>query len=190
MPDSYQTLRCPACGNVMKKIFIPALGINIDICTEGCGGLYFDCKELQMFQKGSDAGMEEINEALAGRTYTPVAEDQVRVCPSCATKMVKTFIKGLNVQVDTCYNCGGVFLDYGELDSIRSGVKRVTVNQVKQQNLTPNNNDVLREYFREAQKEEHNYRKFNYAMDTLFRPRYGRHGRTSCFIDLLYLLFS
>ena len=46
MADTYQSIRCPACGNVMKKVFIPSVGVNIDICADGCGGIYFDAKIL------------------------------------------------------------------------------------------------------------------------------------------------
>ena len=41
MADSHKTLICPACGNEMQKIFIKSKGLNIDICTQGCGGIFF-----------------------------------------------------------------------------------------------------------------------------------------------------
>ena len=49
MPDSQQDLKCPACGSEMQKVFIPNKGINVDVCSQGCGGIYFDNKEIQEF---------------------------------------------------------------------------------------------------------------------------------------------
>ena len=49
MEDSLEILICPACGSEMTKVFIPDKGINIDVCAQGCGGMYFDNKEIQEF---------------------------------------------------------------------------------------------------------------------------------------------
>ena len=40
MADTLKPIKCPACGNTMEKVFIPSAGINLDICTDGCGGIY------------------------------------------------------------------------------------------------------------------------------------------------------
>lgn len=182
MADAFQTLRCPACGEVMKKIFIPDAGINIDICSEGCGGIYFDSKELQNFQKGNDSGVNEINKYLDGKTFAPTDTTRIRMCPNCSAKMVKTRIHGLNVEIDTCYSCGGVFLDNGELEFIRAGVRHKPVAQVRHEYQ---NTDVLREFYKEAQLEE---QKFNFVYDVLFRPRTYRRGGFDIF-DLFYYMF-
>ena len=49
MPDSQQDMKCPACGSEMQKVFIPNKGINVDVCSQGCSGIYFDNKEIQEF---------------------------------------------------------------------------------------------------------------------------------------------
>ena len=48
MADTLKELKCPACGKVMEKVFIPSEGINLDICTDGCGGIYFDNREFKL----------------------------------------------------------------------------------------------------------------------------------------------
>ena len=51
MADTLQKIKCPACGKEMEKVFIPSEGINFDICTQGCGGIFFDNRELDKFDE-------------------------------------------------------------------------------------------------------------------------------------------
>lgn len=185
MADTFQTIRCPACGSTMKKIFVPSAGVNVDICADGCGGIFFDSKELKTFESGSQANISEIDDVLAGKNFDPVDTEQTRICPVCATKMIKTKINGLDVIIDTCYNCGGVYLDNGELKQIREGFSRTSVTKVKEQNATLDSR-LLREFYAEAQREEQDYKLLNSALDVLnggfYRPSRG-------LISLLHNLF-
>ena len=183
MADSYQTLRCPACGNIMKKVFIPSIGVNIDICSDGCGGLYFDAKELQLLQKVSGDDMAEINSYLEDKQFSPVDEQAVRMCPNCSTNMVKTKINGLNVQIDTCYTCGGIFLDYGEIGAIRSSYMQRMQKSSRESSYEyrpANDTSYIKELFSEAQREE---RRFSF--------NYGRsyYRWSDCIVDILGFLF-
>lgn len=120
MADSLQTLTCPACGKVMKKIFIPDAGVNVDICVDGCGGIYFDNREFNKFDENAE-NIDEILEEIDGKTFTPVDGSALRVCPACGAKMVKNFSSARGqIMIDECYNCGGKFLDNGELQKIRA----------------------------------------------------------------------
>ena len=49
--DTIDIIKCPACGKEMEKVFIPSEGINIDICTDGCGGIFFDNREFDKFNE-------------------------------------------------------------------------------------------------------------------------------------------
>ena len=51
MADSKEILTCPACGEKMEKIFIKRANCNIDICTNGCGGIFFDNREFKILTK-------------------------------------------------------------------------------------------------------------------------------------------
>ena len=42
MADSTEILTCPACGEEMTKVFITDKGINLDVCSNNCGGIFFD----------------------------------------------------------------------------------------------------------------------------------------------------
>ena len=119
MADTLKPLICPACGKTMEKVFIPSQGINIDICTDGCGGIYFDNREFDKF----DEKNEDISEIIAkveGKTFTAPNESMTRVCPNCGAKMVKNHSSvKQQIEVDECYTCGGKFLDNKELIKIR-----------------------------------------------------------------------
>lgn len=169
MSDNFQTIRCPACGNKMKKVFIPSAGVNVDICVDGCGGIYFDRKEIQHFQNGNDKSYNEIKKELSGKIFTPVNQNETRVCPVCAAKMVKTKIQGLNVEIDTCYSCGGIFLDNGELELIRESMKKTSYQKVQETNTNyqsgyasnlgmknkiGNSGNSLQDFYREAAREK------------------------------------
>ena len=119
MVDTHETISCPACGKTMKKVFIPNLGINIDICTEGCGGIFFDNREFKQFDEQNES-IDMITKELENKEFIPVDENQVRICPACGAKMVKNSTRAEgDVIVDDCYSCGGKFLDQGELEKIR-----------------------------------------------------------------------
>ncbi len=119
MADNFNIIKCPACQNEMVKIFIPREGINIDICINGCGGVYFDNREFKAFDEKAE-NIDEITKAIEGKEFIQVNQDLPRVCPACGAKMVKNFSSAKKtIQVDECYSCGGKFLDHGELSKIR-----------------------------------------------------------------------
>ena len=61
MADSLNILTCPACGKVMEKVFIPSQEINIDICTNGCGGIFFDNREFDKFDERNEDVSDILN---------------------------------------------------------------------------------------------------------------------------------
>ncbi len=120
MADTLKTLNCPACGKEMEKVFIPSAGINIDICTNGCGGIYFDNRELNAFDEKHE-DVSKILERIKDKTFEPVKTDVDRHCPNCGNKMVKNYSSiNKSIEIDDCYNCGGKFLDNSELQKIRA----------------------------------------------------------------------
>ena len=123
MADTLDVIKCPACGEEMVKVFIPREGINIDVCLNGCGGIYFDNREFKRFDEQHE-NIDEILETLKGKDFKKVDTDNVRICPVCGARMVKNYssIKK-EVQVDDCYTCGGKFLDHSELEKIRNEYK-------------------------------------------------------------------
>lgn len=120
MTETLQDIKCPACQKVMKKIFVPKEGINIDICIDGCGGMYFDNRELTYFDEQTE-GIDEITDAIAEKKFEQVNQSNFRTCPSCGARMVKNYTSTKKqVQIDECYSCGGKFLDVKELQELRN----------------------------------------------------------------------
>lgn len=120
MADNLKIIKCPACGKEMKKVFMPEQGVNLDVCVDGCGGIYFDNREFKKFDEMHE-DIEPLVQAFEGKTYVPVDSSQTRICPVCGMKMVKNYASAKHeVEVDECYGCGGKFLDHSELEKIRA----------------------------------------------------------------------
>ncbi len=90
------------------------------MCKDGCGGLWFSWMELQWFDEPKDAG-----DTLLGFTRQPgvMVDPGPLHCPQCADKIqIKRhfFSVKKDVTVDECPECGGCWLDPGELRSIRA----------------------------------------------------------------------
>lgn len=120
MNDTLEIINCPACKKPMQKVFVPETGFNLDVCVDGCGGVFFDGQELKHFDENCES-IEEIKKVLDGKIFAKVDESLTRNCPVCGNKMVKNFVSvKKNIQVDECYSCGAKFLDHNELEQMRA----------------------------------------------------------------------
>ena len=120
MADTQRELFCPACSKKMKKVLIKHTGFNLDVCLDGCGGIYFDNREFKHFDEKAES-IKEIEKAMAGKEFFQADETLVRKCPNCGTKMVKNYSSAKKaIEIDDCYVCGGKFLDNLELKKIRA----------------------------------------------------------------------
>lgn len=123
MKDTKEIVKCPACGKEMKKVFIEGANCYVDICADGCGGIFFDNREYKKFDEQHE-NIDKILEVYKGKTFSKQDQTKVRTCPVCDSKMVKNYASDLKkVEIDQCYSCGGIFLDYGELQAIREQYK-------------------------------------------------------------------
>ena len=167
MADTQQNLRCPACGSEMTKLFIADKAINLDICAEGCGGIYFDNQEIREFSAENE-DLSEIRNFLEGNNFMPVDETITRICPACKTPMVKT--NAFGVQIDTCYKCGGIFLDNGEFEQIRTHFKKRQ--KVKMVSVEDTSKINLQDFYH---YEQDNYCKLNFLLTILLTPLHRRN---------------
>ena len=138
MADTLKIIKCPACGKDMEKVFIKDANVYIDICTEGCGGMLFDNRELEKFDEPKENADEILNK-VADKEFAPVDEHQYRICPVCKAIMTKMGAGKGGVQIDVCSVCGAKFLDHGELEKIRDASNKtieVSIqNQIKYETL-------------------------------------------------------
>jgi len=112
-------MKCPACFNQLTNVQVGNL--VVDVCQGGCGGIWFDAFELQRVDEESET---------AGETLLHIQRDErvvvdtkrKRECPRCAAiKLHRHFFSAKRrVEVDQCPNCGGYWLDAGELAEIRA----------------------------------------------------------------------
>lgn len=120
MADNRSDLKCPACQKLMKKVFMAKEGVNIDLCIDGCGGIYFDNRELK-FVDEQDENIDAILLELKEKSFETVNQENNRSCPACGARMTKNFTSAKRkIQIDECYSCGGKFLDAGELQALRA----------------------------------------------------------------------
>ena len=119
MADTLDEILCPACGKAMKKVFLEDKNFNLDVCLDGCGGIFFDNREYKQVLKEED--IAEFLNLLEGKNFETVYDGDKRTCPLCGSTMVKNYANiSERVLIDECYNCGGVFLDNGELQKIKA----------------------------------------------------------------------
>ena len=126
-------MNCPACASPLKALNVD--GLVVDVCRDGCGGVWFDNFELRRV----DALDEKLGTALAHMEFNPdvVVLREKRPCPKCAgiTMLQHKFSREKSVIVDECPSCGGIWLDGGELTEIRQPVVTKDERQQKTQKL-------------------------------------------------------
>lgn len=119
MADDERILECPACHKRLVKVSLQSINVVVDVCLDGCGGIYFNNREMQAVMSSPKA-FEEIKKLCEGKEFKKVDETNDRVCPFCGSDMVKNYTSySKEVQIDECYRCGGKFLDNGELQKIK-----------------------------------------------------------------------
>ncbi|MES1248164.1 MAG: zf-TFIIB domain-containing protein [Actinomycetota bacterium] len=112
-------MTCPACGHALSTRV--AGDLTVDVCDGGCGGIWFDHHELDKV----DEQAESAGEALLDVARDPdaVVDPAKRYdCPSCTDGVVLMrhfWSVRRATTIDECPECGGIFLDAGELARIR-----------------------------------------------------------------------
>ena len=93
----------------------------VNVCKARCGGIWFDNFELKKFDEPHESQGETLLDIE--RDESIVGDPSKRLnCPKCDdTVMMRDFFSiKKQVEVDECANCGGFWLDAGELRHIRS----------------------------------------------------------------------
>ena len=113
-------MNCPRCPRSLTPIKVG--GVTVDVCQNGCGGIWFDLFELEKMDEPDEAA----GALLDGMRVDLGAEVDLAKpvkCPRCegVTLMRQKHPSNPDVMTDKCQVCGGVWLDYGELFEVRSG---------------------------------------------------------------------
>jgi hypothetical protein len=96
-------------------------GVTVDACAGGCAGIWFDAFELQKVDEPHEVPGEHLLQVQRDPNLQ-VDFARRRDCPRCdGVKLKRHFFSARrHVEVDHCPNCGGYWLDSGELEKIRA----------------------------------------------------------------------
>lgn len=112
-------MKCPACENELQEM--TAGNIKVDVCKDGCGGIWFDAFELQKVDSSQESAGECLLDVPRNESLT-VDHDARRKCPKCDDVVMMRHFAGVarQVELDECPGCAGFWLDAGELAKIRT----------------------------------------------------------------------
>ncbi len=103
---------CPVC--TVALVPQTHLGVTLDVCPT-CAGIWFDADELTRLRQIDPTVLPRID-----LQYQPVVErfdpPWERLCPVCRVPLSRyNYLYTSNIQLDTCDQCGGIWVDDGEL---------------------------------------------------------------------------
>ena len=138
-------MKCPACFNELTELQVGNL--VLDACQGGCGGIWFDNFELQKVDEESESAGEPLLHLQRDERII-VDPSRKRECPRCSgVKLHRHFFSAKRrVEVDQCPNCGGYWLDAGELALIRAEKTQTGTAEQSGQSRTPR--EVIRYLYR------------------------------------------
>ena len=133
-------MKCPACFNELACLQVGNL--TVDVCQGGCGGIWFDAFELQRVDEENEEAGERLLEIRRDERIR-VDPSRKRECPRCdGIKLQRHFFSAKRrVEVDECPNCGGYWLDAGELAQIRAERAGTDAEKAAEHNISA---DVIR----------------------------------------------
>jgi uncharacterized protein len=113
-------MKCPACSSDLSTVM--AGEIELDVCEKGCGGIWFDRGELDKFDEKSEFSTHRILELAKQKENVRIDHNKQKKCPKCENEtLARQFFDIENeVEIDLCWECGGIWLDPGEINSIRA----------------------------------------------------------------------
>ncbi|MBU1087538.1 MAG: zf-TFIIB domain-containing protein [Candidatus Omnitrophica bacterium] len=110
-------MNCPVCNAEMVEDDFG--GLSVDVCKNGCKGIWFDWFELTKLDEKNEGLGNALQEALGYERSNDQHRGPIK-CPKCKLPMHEhVYSSAKEINVDECYQCGGFFLDSGELKSIR-----------------------------------------------------------------------
>lgn len=111
-------LKCPACLFDMSQV--NAGEVILDVCKQGCGGIWLDQLEIRKIDL-ANVELRKTLEKISFDLEAMASNIEERHCPRChATALRRQPADAQRTfAVDECPACNGLFLDYGELASLR-----------------------------------------------------------------------
>jgi Zn-finger nucleic acid-binding protein len=100
-------MRCPACSNVPSPTTVG--GITVDVCKDGCAGIWFDRYELMKVDESYESAGEELTRIEGDPEVLSALDHTKRLsCPKTPNVMMRRHFLSVKrqVAVDECPECG------------------------------------------------------------------------------------
>jgi Zn-finger nucleic acid-binding protein len=106
-------IRCPKCRTDMEQVNHE--GVEVDRCRH-CRGLWFDAGEIEALSNRQAAAALDTGDTDTGRRHNALQDYD---CPRCGGVMTRTTdARQPHIAFESCRDCGGSFLDAGELKDL------------------------------------------------------------------------
>ena len=73
-------MNCPACGNPLQEMTVA--DVTVDVCKDGCGGIWFDNFELKKFDEPHESAGQALLEIERDDSIT-IDHSKSLKCPKC-----------------------------------------------------------------------------------------------------------
>ena len=108
-------MKCPNNHESWQELKIGST--KVDRCFE-CEGLWFDQDELRLAKDSEDNYLKWFDFDLWSREKEFQTQPSSRLCPKDQTPMYKVNYQGSVIEIDTCKQCLGIWLDKDEFKNI------------------------------------------------------------------------
>lgn len=143
-------MKCLRCQTEMERL--KNNQVEADVCTAGCGGIWFDGRELKRMDESHEVDpqfLEKISRYPQNKSFDKA---QRLDCPRCQgiTLMRHYYSPSRTVELDECAGCAGLWFDAGEYIQI---LKEFPNEEKRQQAAQVFVNDVFGKGFEGLVKE-------------------------------------
>lgn len=102
-----EPLRCPECDGTTATHTVDAL--QVEVC-QGCGGVWFGANQLKKVIADGAAALDELM-GFEAKDAHAAPRHSTLTCPHCRIVLHRNQLAhSPDVQIDTCYGCGGLYL--------------------------------------------------------------------------------
>ena len=113
--------KCPRCGVGLNDTNVGDM--VVDGCV-GCGGVWFDAKELTALAQGGSTSLQLLEDRFWPGVAGVQKTDQA-ACPNCGIPLTQfEFPHSPGIVLDGCMQCKGIWVDDGELGAIQERIKQ------------------------------------------------------------------
>jgi hypothetical protein len=111
-------LRCPACAQPLSRFREGT--VELDVCREGCGGIWFDGTELEKILGGATISQCLLRVRSNKNSVTDFSK--TRLCARCPSQPLDRHYESRDdsLEIDDCPVCAGAWLDLGELPYLQA----------------------------------------------------------------------